>query len=103
MAAPLNNSLMKEVPWTWTAECHQAVETLKECLLTSPVLALPDPTRPYVVASDASKVAIGGVLLQDFGQGLQPIEYFSRMHDDLGGAQLPRPPAGVTCCGLLLL
>lgn len=78
LASPLNTLLKKEVPWVWSPECQSAFDRLKECLLTSPVLALPDPSRPYVVASDASKVAIGGVLLQDFGHGLQPIEYISR-------------------------
>ncbi|CAI7920936.1 unnamed protein product, partial [Closterium sp. NIES-54] len=37
-----------------------------------------DPSRPFEVVTDASDFAVGAVLLQDFGNGLQPIAYESR-------------------------
>ncbi|GJP35891.1 hypothetical protein CLOM_g20434 [Closterium sp. NIES-68] len=37
-----------------------------------------DPERPFEVVTDASDIAIEAVLLQDFGDGLQPIAYESR-------------------------
>ena len=51
---------------------------MKHALTTVPVLILPDPAKPYVAVSDASDTAIGGVLLQDHGAGLQPIAFLSR-------------------------
>lgn len=78
IAAPINHLLKKDVPFVWSSECQQAFELLKSRLLTAPVLVLPDPSRPFTIATDASKVAIGGVLLQDHGLGLQPVEYISR-------------------------
>ena len=43
-----------------------------------PVLALPDPSKPFVIHTDASNHALGAVLMQDHGDGLRALEYFSR-------------------------
>ena len=51
---------------------------LKLALTTTPVLYLADLDLPYVVITDASKFAIGVVLSQDQGSGLQPVAYESR-------------------------
>ena len=45
---------------------------------TAPVLILPDPNLPFVVHTDASGFAIGAVLQQDQGKGLQPIAFISK-------------------------
>ena len=47
-------------------------------MATAPVLRLPDFERQFVVTTDASDVAIGAILEQDFGSGLQPIAFSSR-------------------------
>ncbi|CAI7871935.1 unnamed protein product, partial [Closterium sp. NIES-53] len=47
-------------------------------LTTAPVLILLDPDRDYVVEADASNQAVGAVLMQDHGNGLQPIAYLSK-------------------------
>mgnify|MGYP006181350467 FL=1 len=78
IAACINHLLKKDIPFVWSSECQQSFEQLKALLLTSPVLVLPNPSLPFTIATDASKVAIGGVLLQDHGSGLQPVEYISR-------------------------
>ncbi|CAI7903078.1 unnamed protein product [Closterium sp. NIES-53] len=57
---------------------HAAFSTLKNVLCSPPVLRIADRHRPFEVVSDASNIAIGAVLLQDFGNGLQPIAYESR-------------------------
>ncbi|GJP53520.1 hypothetical protein CLOM_g12679 [Closterium sp. NIES-68] len=54
------------------------VEQLKQALTSAPVLILPDPDRDYVIEADASDQAVGAVLMQDQGNGLQPIAYLSK-------------------------
>ena len=46
--------------------------------MTAPVLAIPDPAKPFTITTDASDYAIGAVLSQDFRKGDQPIAYKSR-------------------------
>ncbi|GJP41664.1 hypothetical protein CLOM_g1306 [Closterium sp. NIES-68] len=55
-----------------------AFEKLKLFLTTPPVLRIGDPHRPFELITDASDLAVGVVLLQDFGEGLQPNAYESR-------------------------
>ena len=38
----------------------------------------PDPKLPYTMVTDASGTAAGGVLMQDQGDGLQPLAFLSR-------------------------
>ena len=51
---------------------------LKVAMATAPVLRLPDFERQFVVTTDASDVAVGAILEQDCGSGLQPIAFASR-------------------------
>ncbi|GKV19476.1 hypothetical protein SLEP1_g29735 [Rubroshorea leprosula] len=64
-ATPLTDLLKKKVSWEWTAECQRAFEDLKQAMSQEPVLALPDYGRPFEMHTDASDLAIGGVLMQD--------------------------------------
>ncbi|GKV49230.1 hypothetical protein SLEP1_g55993 [Rubroshorea leprosula] len=64
-ATPLTDLLKKKVSWEWTAECQRAFEDLKQAVSQEPVLALPDYGRPFEMHTDASDLAIGGVLMQD--------------------------------------
>ena len=43
---------------------------------------LPDLRKPFVLYCDASNVAAASVLLQDQGQGLQPVAYYSKKFTD---------------------
>ena len=51
---------------------------MKTALCTAPVLQFPNPDLPYTVVTDASGTAAGGVLMQDKGEGLQPLAFLSR-------------------------
>ena len=42
------------------------------------VPVLPDPKKPFVLRTDASGVGLGAVLLQDQGEGLQPVAFASK-------------------------
>lgn len=62
----------------WDDRCEEAFNALKIAITTGPTLALPDLSLPFVVYTDASTVAMGSVLLQDQGKGLQPVAYWSK-------------------------
>ena len=47
----------------WCSKCEFAFQTLKEALCTKPILKFPDPQKPYVLLTDASKYAWAGVLM----------------------------------------
>jgi hypothetical protein len=79
--APLVELTKKNVAWEWGDTQEYAFKALKEMLTTAPTLLIPDtsPGRTFVIHTDASDFAVGGVLLQDQGQGgLQPCAYFSK-------------------------
>ncbi|GJP65692.1 hypothetical protein CLOP_g22560 [Closterium sp. NIES-67] len=88
IAAPLTNLLKKNTPYKWETKHQEAVEQLKQALTSAPVLILPDPKRDYVIEADASDQAVGAVLMQDQGNGLQPIAYLSKK---LHGVELNYP------------
>lgn len=64
IATPLNAMLSKDKKIEWTESCQEAFDKLKNKLLTAPVLAYPDPDRPFILTCDASDTAIGYVLGQ---------------------------------------
>ncbi|CAI7763005.1 unnamed protein product [Closterium sp. NIES-53] len=78
LTAPLADLLRKGVAFTWGEKEHAAFSALKNVLCSPPVLRIPDRHYPFEVVTDVSDIAIGAVLLQDFGNGLQPIAYESR-------------------------
>ncbi|CAI7729882.1 unnamed protein product, partial [Closterium sp. NIES-53] len=88
IATPLTNLLKKNTPFKWEDVHQQAMEQLKTALTSAPVLILPDPEKDYVIEADTSDQAVGAVLMQDQGKGLQPIAYLSKK---LYGAELNYP------------
>ncbi|XP_039018028.1 uncharacterized protein LOC120149241 [Hibiscus syriacus] len=74
ISTPLTELLKKDKVWEWSTICHNAFEKLKEAMVSEPVLVLPDYTKPFVVYTDASDVAISGVLMQEG----HPVAYESR-------------------------
>ena len=84
IAKPLTNLTKKSVDFNFDDTALTAFTTLKAALTSSPVLYLPDQSKPFVVVPDASGYAIGGVLLQDGldGTGLHPVSFLSRQMTD---------------------
>ena len=78
IAAPLTNITGAKATWRWSEVEAKAFAELKHALTTTPVLATPDFAYPFELYTDASQFAIGATLLQDQGNGLQPIAYESR-------------------------
>lgn len=75
---PLTRLLKKDVPFVWGPEQEASFVDLKRTITTAPVLVAPDPEKPFVVVTDASGMALGAVLMQDQGKGLQPLCFASR-------------------------
>jgi hypothetical protein len=80
VSASLSDLTRKDRPEKveWNQECERAFTTLKHCLVSKPILLLPDNKKQYVLRTDASNTALGAVLLQDQGDGLHPIAYASK-------------------------
>ena len=76
MARPLSNLLKKDVDWCWGNTEHDTFQAVKESLLHAPILALPDPDRPFSVVYDASDFAIGSALLQTDVDGRERVIAF---------------------------
>ncbi|KAG2862418.1 hypothetical protein PC113_g6312 [Phytophthora cactorum] len=76
MARPLSNLLKKHAPWCWEVGHDEACQAVKERLLRAPILALPDPDRPFIVVCDASDFAIGCALLQADADGRERVIAF---------------------------
>lgn len=79
IATPLTDLLKGKHKYTWDDRCQLSFDTLKEVLCVDPVLRVPDFSRGYKLACDASDCAVGAVLLQEDETGIdRPVAYFSR-------------------------
>ena len=79
ITVPLHRLTRKNVSYSWTPECESAFNALKLAISSAPVLAHPDPDKPFVVETDASDFAIGCVLSQEDSDGdLRPCAFYSR-------------------------
>lgn len=79
IARPLTSLTKKNAEWCWGIEQADAMESLKRLLTSDPVLAIYDHTRETQIHTDASKVGLGGVLLQRQETGeWKAIAYASR-------------------------
>ena len=65
-------------PWTWGPSQQKAFDTLKEALMSPPILVYPDYDEPFVLHTDASGDGLGAVLCQE-RDGLEGVvSYASR-------------------------
>ena len=55
----------KDKLYFWEKDQQTAFDLIKHFLISAPVLIIPDPTKPFIVTTDASDLAIGAVLSQD--------------------------------------
>ncbi|CAJ2634448.1 unnamed protein product [Trifolium pratense] len=74
LALPLTKLTRKDQAFVWDGNCEESFQELKRRLTTAPVLILPDAKESFVVYCDASKLGLGGVLMQ----GGNVVAYASR-------------------------
>jgi hypothetical protein len=82
LALPLSELTKDDVRFRWDKEHQAAFDAIKAALCSSPVLIIPDQSKQFVLNCDACKYAVGAVLQQDHGKGLQPVAYFSAKMSD---------------------
>jgi len=76
-AEPLTKLTRKGEPFIWGPEQNQAFQCLKNALISPPILAFPDITKPYILHTDASDKAIGAILTQELEGKERVIAYLS--------------------------
>ncbi|XP_076638854.1 uncharacterized protein LOC143350715 [Colletes latitarsis] len=77
-AKPLTKLLKKDVPFYWTPEVQSSFEILRDAICAEPLLQFPDFSRPFLVTTDASDFAVGGILSQGTVGTDLPVAYASR-------------------------
>ena len=78
VVGPLTELTKKHAKFHWSSEHSKAFQTIKQKLVQAPVLAHPDPSRPYILSTDASLIAVGAVLTQETDDGEKVIQYLSK-------------------------
>ena len=85
IARPLHRLSGKEVPWEWTPDCQEAFLTLRERMVSAPILCYPRQDGDYTLDTDASDESVGAVLSQTQPDGREGVvSYFSKA---LNGAE----------------
>ena len=78
ISEPLRQLTKDHTSFRWSEECEEAFTALKNHLISEPVLAFPITNKEFIIEVDASKVAVGGVLLQEQHDGvIKPVSYCS--------------------------
>jgi len=78
LARPLHDLTKKNHAWKWEDDQQNTFDTLKRKFTSYPVLRNPDPTKRYIVDTNASAHAIRATVSQDFSDGRHPITFFSK-------------------------
>ncbi|CAI7733187.1 unnamed protein product [Closterium sp. NIES-53] len=78
ICAPLTDLFRQSAAFQWGLPQRTAFSSIKAALTSAPVLTVADPSRPYFIWTDASDVAVGAILCQDHGHGMQPLAFESR-------------------------
>ena len=83
---PMTKLTRKGVKFEWTEECQTGFEYLKACLTEAPILKYPDPSKWYVVFTDASDQAAAAILTQEYTEDGEtkemPIAYLFMQFSD---------------------
>lgn len=74
LAHPLTKLTRKKSQWHWSTKEEDVFKTIKEKLISRPVLAMYSPVR-----TDACKLGFGGILLQKQNdEKLHPVAFISK-------------------------
>ena len=66
ISRPLMRLTRHDIPFEWTEQCNKSFNHLRELLMQYPILRYLDPTKGYVLYTDASGIGWSGVLTQEY-------------------------------------
>ena len=72
-------NVSRKAPFKWTKEADKALNKIKERMTKPPFISFSDPSLPYVLITDASDVALGGMLCQKKGDQYRVIGTCSKL------------------------
>lgn len=98
IAAPLTALTKKNARFEWSDDCEQAFLTLKNHLISAPILACPDFSREFRLLCDASTTGIACVLSQEYEDGERIIACASRT---LSKTERKYSPTELECLAVL--
>jgi hypothetical protein len=79
ITTPMEKLLNKDCQFGWTEECQQSFDTLKQKMVTTPILVFLDWSKEFHVHVYASSIALGEVLAQPReGEIDHPLAFSSR-------------------------
>lgn len=85
LLTPLHNHLtmLQKLPkstknFSWTAECEEAFNEVKNALANATMLAHPNHNAEYAIKTDASSHSVGAVLEQYVNDSWEPLSFFSK-------------------------
>ena len=81
-AKPCTALICHDAKFAWTSGHHSAFNTLKSVLLEASILQYPDPSKCYIVYTDASDDACGAQLSQEHDGQELPVPFLSHTFTD---------------------
>jgi hypothetical protein len=76
---PMEKLLRKDTKFQWNEDCQHGLDTLKEKMVTAPILVFPYWEKTFHVHVDASAITLGAILVQPgVGDLDHPIAFASR-------------------------
>jgi len=79
IAQPLTELTKNNVPFDFDQVYQEAFDTMKNSLITAPLLQHYDPALECILETDASDGVVASVLSQKYGDNWLPVAYFSKM------------------------
>jgi hypothetical protein len=79
ITALIEKMLRKDTKFQWTDECQHGLDTLKENMVTMPILLFPYSEKTFHVHVYASSIALGAILAQPIEGNLDhPIAFVGK-------------------------
>ena len=81
VARPHHRLTEQTASFVWNETFQQALDQLRGCLCSAPVLSYPDFSKLFILDTDANDVGLGGVLSQIDGEGRERVSIWQQATD----------------------